>query len=475
MAAMIKFPLYIQQIIKTVNSASLEIYLVGGAVRNLILGRAITNWDFTTNGHPEEIVRLFQAAFLEQDQKKSWLASEPFYNNIYGMVGVPVLENDKKEVVEITTFRTENGYSDRRHPDKVSWGKTIEEDLSRRDFTINALALRVTPNLSELNLDRLPLIDLFGGRKDIDHKFIRAVGEAEERFKEDALRLMRAVRFATQLGFIIEEKTFTAIQNNASLIKNVSGERIRDEVIKILSSDFASDGFLLLRNTNLLGEILPELEKSFGVEQKSPGRHHIDDVGTHSIKALKFCPSNDPLVRLATLLHDIGKPVVVSHDEKGTITFYNHEVIGASMIRNIADRWHFSKNEREKLVMLVRWHQFTTDEFITDSAIRRFIRRVGVDNISDMLNLRIGDRLGSGCTEAESWRLKKFKERAEQLLHPPFSINDMAVDGNDIMKVLEIEPGPKVGQILNKLFEEIEEEKLKNTKEDLLKRVQELG
>lgn len=437
-----QLPDTVVKVLKVLAKAGFEAYAVGGSVRDLIMGRPTRNWDFTTNATPQEILKIFPKGF---------------YDNIFGTVGVP---QENGEIYEITTYRTERGYSDRRHPDVVRWGKTLGEDLARRDFTINALAF-----------DGKNLIDLFGGQKDIKDKIIRAVGDPDKRFAEDALRLLRAVRLATELGFLIEPETFTAIKTNAPLIKKISAERIRDELFKILATDFPADGFTLLRNTALLAQILPELERCFGVEQKSPARHHLYDVGTHSLLSLKHCTSPDPLVRLATLLHDVGKPVVFKKDGKGMVTFYNHEVIGASIARNIAQRLSFSKKDREKLFTLVRWHQFTVDEFQTDAAIRRFIRRVGPENIKDMFNLRIGDRLGGGCLAATSWRLRKFMARTIEVQKHTPSVKDLKVNGHDVMSQLGIGPGPRVGQILKVLFEEIMEDPTKNTREYLLERI----
>ncbi len=443
-------------IYKRLENAGYEVYFVGGCVRNLILGQKPKDWDLTTNATPEDLQAVFP---------------DSFYDNKFGTVGIPlpiVLEDEHPGVVEITTYRTESSYKDHRRPESVSWGKTIEEDLSRRDFTINAMALRFVQ-------DTQVLIDPFNGQGDIVLKLIKAVGNPDERFKEDALRLLRAVRFGAQLKFGIEEKTLKAITQNASLIEHISGERIRDELLKILESEHAYEGVMLLDTTGLLDYILPELSKGKGVSQERPGRHHTTDVFTHNVLSLKHTPSTDPIVRLATLLHDAGKPMVRSVDEDGHVIFYNHEVAGARIAREIADRLHFSKKDREKIITLIRWHMFTVDEKITDSAVRRFIRRVGLENVSDMIDLRIGDRLGSGTQTAESWRLKKFKERIVKELNPPFSINDLAIDGNDIMRELKIKPGPRVGEILKKLFEEVDENLELNTKEYLTKRIHELS
>lgn len=430
-------------------------YLVGGCVRDLLMEKTPGDWDFATSATPEEILKLFPNGF---------------YDNKFGTVGIP---DEKLGVIEITTYRTEHGYVDRRRPKEVRWGKTIEEDLARRDFTINAIALKIEARPQGSTHE---IVDPFGGREDIKNKLIRAVGNPNERFKEDALRLMRAIRFATQLSFTIEEKTWTAIANDAKLITEISAERVRDELLKILSSDYPYDGVILLRNARLLDHILPELLEGIDVSQVRPGRHHTTDVFTHNLLSLKFCPSKDPVVRFATLIHDIAKPRVVGKDEEGLVIFHNHEIVGAKMAREICDRLRFSKKDREKVVMLIRWHMYTVDEKITDAAVRRFIRRVGVENIRDMVDLRIGDRLGSGTAKAESWRLKLFKKRIEEQLQPaPFSINDLAVDGHDVMKELNIKPGPKVGEILEKLFEEVDEDLSKNTREYLLNRVVILG
>ena len=449
----IKFkpPKEVGKIIQKVQTSGFQIYIVGGAVRDILMSEEISDWDFATNAEPSQILSIFPKAF---------------YNNKFGTVGLKT----ELGVFEITTFRREGEYRDFRHPEKVSWGATIEEDLARRDFTINALALETRDARLETRL-----IDPFDGKKDLEKKIIRAVGTPEKRFTEDALRLIRAIRFATQLEFLIEERTFAAIQKNAALVKNISGERIRDELLKILATEHCADGFLLLRNSNLLAEILPELERCFGVEQASPKRHHIFDVGTHLVKSLQFCPSIDPLVRFATLIHDIGKPLVKNQTPEGVITFYNHEVAGATIAQNIAQRLHFSKKGRQKLITLVRWHQFTVDEATTPAAVRRFIRRVGVENVSDMIDLRIGDRLGGGLREATSWRLRRFMKMIDEELHPPFKVTDLAIDGNDLMKILGIGPSPKVGQVLAQLFEEVLEDRKKNTRKYLLKRLAEIA
>jgi tRNA nucleotidyltransferase (CCA-adding enzyme) len=454
-------PQHVLDIKKKFEDAGFEIYLVGGCVRDLLINRPVKDWDLTTSATPEQMLALFPDAF---------------YNNIFGTVGIPLPELEETEhqgVIEITTFRTEHGYKDRRHPEKVEWGKTVEEDLSRRDFTINAMALQL--ELRSKNQE-VRIIDPFDGQKDLENKLIRAVGDPSLRFKEDALRLMRAIRFATQIGFGIEEQTMRAIIDDAPLLAEISKERVRDELMKILASDYPYEGIMLLKNTNLLEHIIPELLEGVGISQARPGRHHKDDVFTHNVLSLKYCPSTDPIVRFATLIHDIGKSRVAGKDEQGFIIFYNHEVAGSRLAYEICERLRFSKKDRAKVSKLIRWHMFTVDEHITDSAVRRFIRRIGVENVKDMMDLRVGDRLGGGTQTAESWRLKLFKKRVEEQLAPaPFSIKDLAIDGNDIMKELNIKPSKKIGELLQKLFEEVDEDLEKNTKEYLQKRVKEIS
>ena len=431
-----------RSVLNRLKKAGFEAYLVGGCVRDLIIKRETKDWDFTTNATPEQIMELFP---------------DGFYDNKFGTVGIPIEET----VYEITTFRSEYGYTDHRHPDKIIWGETLEEDLKRRDFTINAMAY-----------DDTKVIDLFGGKNDLENKIVRAVGIANTRFQEDALRMMRAIRIATELGFTISEDTLIAIRDNASLLKNISMERIRDELIKIMASNYPTDGIKILRNVGLLALILPELEKCFGVEQKSPKRHHIHDVGTHLLLSLEYCKSNDPIVRLATLLHDIGKPPT-KNLTNGIITFYNHEIIGASIVRNLANRLRLSKKDTIKLTKLVRYHQFTVDERQTDSALRRFIRNVGCENLEDILALRTGDRLGGGARET-SWRLDLYKKRLIEVQKQPFKISDLKVDGHDVMKIYKIGPGPLVGAVLDMLFNDVTSGKLKNVRDILLKRIESL-
>lgn len=467
---MIRLPQKAQEIIDTFKKSGFAAYAVGGSVRDLLMGLETKGWDFTTNATPEEILALFP---------------DSFYDNRFGTVGVKIYDQDPvrtipgigktdsgnlpepnrlhpTDIYDITTFRSEEGYADHRHPDTISWGKTIEEDLARRDFTINAIAY-----------DGTTMTDPYGGREDVQARMIRAVRDPDERFREDALRMLRAVRFAARFGFVIEPATAGAIQTHAGLITNISAERIRDEFLKIISSEHAHDAVLVLKNLGLLTYILPELEAAFAVPQKSPKRHHVFDVGTHSVQALRHCPSDDPIVRLATLLHDLGKVQTYRKTEEGVITFYNHEVVSTRIARDVAKRLRLSRKQAKLLTTLVRWHQFSVDERQTDAALRRFIRRVGAESLSKILALRIGDRLGGGARET-SWRLELFKKRLIEVQKQPFTVADLQIDGHDVMNTFDVKPGPVIGQVLDALFKEVEAGTLPNKRDALLARMEEL-
>lgn len=459
--SMVQLPKNVQKVIKALEKAGFEAYAVGGSVRDIITKRKTKGWDFTTNAKPEEILKIFP---------------DSFYDNKFGTVGIKVRSpaspagrqksedrsQKTEDVYEITTYRNEFNYKDHRHPEKIVWGKTLEKDLARRDFTINAIAT-----------DGKKIIDPFLGLKDIERKLIRAVGNPNARFEEDALRIMRAARIAAELGFIIEENTRLAMKKHASLLLKISKERVGQEFLRLMSAQYAPDGILLLKNSGVLGVILPELDTAFQTPQKSPKRHHIFDVGTHSVKSLKHCPSQNAITRLATLIHDIGKVATYKKTKEGIITFYNHEIVSARMSNEIAERLRLSHKQKKTLYTLVRWHQFSVDERQTDSAIRRFIRRVGKENLHEILALRVGDRLGGGALET-SWRLELFKKRLNEVQIQPFTVADLSINGNDVMKEFNIPPGPKVGEILNIIFAKVEEKTLPNERKKLLEKLKEL-
>lgn len=433
-------PKEVKNILDKFKKNNFQIYIVGGAVRDLLMDKKVSDWDFTTDAKPQELLKLFP---------------DSFYDNKFGTVGIPV---SKSVVYEITTMRKEGIYKDHRHPEIVSWTNKIEEDLGRRDFTVNAIALSADGKT----------VDPFNGQTDIKNKIIKAVGNPGKRFQEDALRLIRAIRIATELEFDIDEKTYSSIEENALLIKQIANERIRDELFKILASSNPDTGISKLREAGILKIILPELEKCFGIMQKGPKHARVYDIGNHSLSTLKHTPSPDPLVKFAALLHDVGKADTVATAADGNVTFYNHDVVGGNLVLRIAKRFNLSKKQTDKLFRLVRFHMFTVTEDQTDSAIRRFIKNVGPENIADMMALRIGDRLGGGTQRETSWRMEKFQERIKQVFKKPFSISDLKVNGNDVMKILKIKPGPKVGEILQKLFDQVQKDSSLNNRDYLL-------
>jgi len=466
-----KIPQPVREIITQLNEANFEAFIVGGCVRDLLLKKEPQDWDVATNARPEEIQKLF---------------SESFYENDFGTVGIKVPKfsaakktEEEKEIVEVTTYRIESKYSDKRHPDQVRFAKTLAEDLSRRDFTINALAIEVksqkskvkstTKNSKVTNLksNEIEIVDLFNGQEDIKKKVIRAVGDVQERFSEDALRMMRAVRFTAQLDFTIESKTLKAISKNSACLKHISQERIHDELVKIILSSFPSEGIETLRETGLLKFILPELEKGVGVNQNL---HHIYTIYQHCLLSLKFCPSKKLTVRLAALLHDIAKPQT-KRGEGLHATFYNHDHAGARMAEKILERLRFSREIIAKVQLLIDNHMFyyNPDE-VTESSVRRLIQKVGLENTQDLIDLRIADRLGSGTPKAKPYKLRHLEYIIEKVSTDAVSVKKLKVNGNDLIKNLKIPPGPKIGAILDVLLSEVIEDPDKNEKAKLLKR-----
>jgi len=452
-------------IIARLEEAGYQAYIVGGAVRDILLKRATTDWDITTSATPEEILPLFTESFYDNNFGTVMVAGKHVKEQFHLKDGACTDE----EIFDITTYRAEHGYSDKRRPDKVTWGVSVEEDLKRRDFTINAMAMKIL--VTKSGVSEVEIRDPYDGQADLEAKQVRAVGVARERFEEDALRIMRAIRIGAQLGFVIEEETLAAIKEKAVNLQKIAWERIGAEVMKLLSSEHAADGIQLLVNTGIAEVVMPELLELRGIKQAG---HHIYDVFTHSLEALRACPSPDPVVRLATLLHDVDKPVVMKEQGVRGVTFYNHEVSGARTAKQVAARLRLSKKDQDRVFTLVRWHMFTYDPKMTPASIRRFIRRVGKENIHDMMALRVGDRVGGG-SKATSWRLTELQKRIGEQLYEPLSLKDLEIDGNRIMEILGVGPSRKIGEILNSLFEEIIEDSSLNNEEYLAKRVRELA
>jgi poly(A) polymerase/tRNA nucleotidyltransferase (CCA-adding enzyme) len=437
-------PKEVKSIIQNLQKAGFEAYIVGGCVRDFLLEKEPKDWDVTTNAKPEEIQKVFPDSFYE--------------NNFLTVTARTGSKNEKLAEIEITTYRLEAKYSDKRHPDEVEYAKKIEDDLSRRDFTVNAIAMN----------EKKKVIDLFDGKQDLKNKIIRTVGNPEERFSEDALRMLRAVRFATALGFTIEKDTAEAIKKNSIWLDTISKERIRDEFIKIIMSDNASDGVELLRELGLLKYIIPELLENYGVAQN---KHHIYDCYQHAIKSLEYTAKKklNMYVRIAALLHDIAKPKVKA-GEGNEATFYNHEIVGAKLTFQILNNLKFSKKEVEKITKLVRYHLFyyNVDE-VKEASVRRLVKNVGLDTIEELLQVRQADRIGSGVPKAEPYKLRHLKYLIDKVSQDPISAKMLKINGNDLMQVLEIKPGPKIGDILSILLGYVLDDPKNNTKEFLEK------
>ena len=421
-----------------------EVYLVGGCVRDLILKRKPKDWDLTTNAKPEEILKIFPG--------------NSFYENKFGTVTVLTFSSDPTlKTIEITPFRVEKGYSDFRHPDEVYFVSSLSEDVTRRDFTINALALDLEGNI----------YDYVNGLDDLSKKIIRAVGVPEERFKEDPLRMIRAIRFACELQFEIENQTKEAIIKLSPLITKISVERIRDEWIKILMLPDGARGIRMLTTLGLNQYIVPELDEGLGVEQN---KHHIYDVYEHNLKSLEYAiEKNFPLyLRVAALFHDIGKPRT-KKGEGPNCTFYQHQVVGAKMAKEILTRLKFPKKFIEKVVLLIYYHMFYYNVGeVTEKGVRRFISKVGWENIDDLLKLRQADRIGSGVPKAFPYRLRHFKYMIEKIKQEPISPKMLKINGNDLIENFNLQPGPKIGMILKILLDKVLDDPNLNTKENLL-------
>lgn len=447
-----KVPKEVADVSHALENAGFEAYLVGGCVRDLLLEKPPKDWDFTTNATPEEIQKVFP---------------DSFYENDFGTVGVKTGSEDPTlSVVEVTPYRTEGEYTDLRRPDSVSWAKTLQEDLTRRDFTVNALAYHIGEKR---------LVDEHGGREDISNKLLKAVGNPRERFAEDALRMMRAVRLSAELGFALETETMAAIVEYAPNLGRISKERIRDEFIRTMETQTPMQAIFLAQRLGLLKYIAPDLERGIGVEQNQA---HSFDVFEHLLRTMQHAADKEwnLAIRVAGLFHDVSKPETRRwSDEKKDWTFHGHEVVGAKVTKKILADLRFSKEFSEKVVKLVRWHMFFSDpDQITLSAVRRMINNVGQENIWDLLNLRICDRIGTGRPKEQPFRFRKYKSMVEEALRDPISVKMLAVDGTFLMEKLGMKPGPRIGWTLHALLEEVLDDPSKNTLTHLEARSREL-
>ncbi len=440
---------------KVFEENGFQAYLVGGAVRDLILKKPCSDWDVATNATPEQVMSMFKFVVPT------------------GIAHGTVTVHFHKTEIEVTTFRTESEYSDGRHPDKIAYASTIEEDLSRRDFTMNAIAV---------NLRNGKICDPFGGRKDIRKKVIRTVGIPNERFMEDGLRPIRALRFASQLNFSIEKDTFSEIfkPDVQKKITSISIERFRDEFLKMLKSEKPSVGLKLMEETGILKLFIPEFEICRGCIQGDGRGFHDFDVMDHLIYACDGAPKNNYKVRLAALFHDIGKPSckrVIENEKEGQLyTFYNHDNEGAKITEKILRRLKFSNEEIADVSHLVKNHMFHYESSWSDAAVRRFIVRVGLQYMDDLFDLRVADVFGMHNNQVNlrnsttSENILELKERIEKITEKQnaLSLKDLCVNGKDLMDI-GIPSGKKIGVVLNELFEAVLEDPEMNNREKLLK------
>lgn len=498
----VKLPQPVLDIISTLEESHFEAFIVGGSLRDLLLSREPKDWDITTNATPEHIQKLFP---------------DSVYENAFGTVGVKVERfsaksqvlieeslpypqtQSEKEIIEVTTYRTESSYTDQRHPDTVTFVTTVDEDLARRDFTINAMAGKIiqheTQNMKQprsypklqdssfmLHVPcSMNIIDPFHGQEDLQNKSIRAVGDPEERFQEDALRMLRAIRFQVELSakkknpeeldWTIEAETLAAIKKLSDSIKKLSIERIQAEFSRIILSDHPRQGIELLQETGLLKHFLPELERGIGVAQNL---HHIYTVWEHNLRALETCPSDNLSVRLAALCHDIAKPETKRGDGYHA-TFYNHDHVGARITKRVLERLRYPKKIIDHAAMLVDNHLFYYNVGeVTEASVRRLLRRVGRENINDLMAVRIGDRLGSGVPKGKPYKLRHLEYMIDKVSQDAVSVKMLKLNGEDLMQKLGLKPGPKIGALLDCLLAEVIEDAKKNDAKLLLDRAKEL-
>jgi len=456
---MLVLPSAVADICDVLQRRGHQAYLVGGAVRDYLQAKQwhradleIHDYDIATSATPEQVISIFPRT-VPTGLKHGTVTV------LHGLMSI-----------EVTTFRSDQGYSDGRHPDDVVFVKTIEEDLARRDFTINAMAFDPIKEA---------IIDPFTGQFDLEHRIINCVGDPVVRFQEDGLRLMRAIRFISTLGFTLETRTMEAITECAHLIDSISQERIRDELMKLLMGRGAQDALELLVETKLLPRILPELVPQIGQVQN---RHHKWDVWTHTLKTVGLS-RHEPMLRLAALLHDVGKPASAEPATKEWLegspsapvefTFYDHDKKGEELARQIMNRLKFSNDEIKHVTTLVRYHMgaFHLGAHPTGSALRRFIRRVGPDYLNELFELFRADAYGAGTkTNADSELLGLRAKIDHELLRPNAitKSRDLAINGHDVMVALGIAPGPEVGRLLKVLEEKCLDDPELNTREKLL-------
>ncbi len=439
---------------KRLTEGGFQAWVVGGCVRDVIRGIEAHDWDVATSADPDVVQRLFRRTIPTGVQ--------------HGTVTVlsPVAGGGDPMPIEVTTFRGEGAYTDARRPDSVTFGVTLEEDLSRRDFTMNAMAFDPVGE---------DLADPFGGRADLGARLIRAVGDPVARFREDGLRVMRAIRFAAVLEFALEPATEAAIPQALDQLARVSTERVRDEMVKLLGARRPSVGLEIAERTGILKVILPELVEGVGVAQN---RYHAFDVWRHTLATVDGT-EGDSIRRMAALLHDVAKPRTAAPkpDAPGEFTFYRHDQIGAELADEILRRLRFSNKERERVVGVVANHMFWYTPDWSDATVRRFVKRVGEEGMQDLFAVRAGDVVGRGRGEDPEVELGELRGRVEKVLaeDQALSIGDLAVSGGDVMQVLGVQPGPIIGEVLRAILEKVIEDPSLNERETLLALIPEVA
>ena len=453
----------VKEVASVFAEAGKQVFLVGGAVRDLLRGEKSKDWDLATDAKPEEVIAIFKS-LRKTGPGSRFKAGERCFVVPTGIKHGTVTVHYKGLGMEVTTFRSESGYSDGRRPDKVEFGVSIEADLSRRDFTMNAAAYKL-PNG--------PLIDPYNGRDDIKKKLIRSVGKAEERFSEDGLRPVRAMRFTSQLDFKVDEEVLAAIPGALSLTSTVAAERIRDELDKIIATPRPSTALLLMEKTGLLELLIPELAACRGVEQdlKANYSYHRMDVLDHSFLACDFaaCKEMKSEIRLAALFHDIGKPLALQTCEGGGKTFHQHEKESSALAKKFFMHFRYPNAVTNNVCHLIEEHMFHYDENWTDAAVRRFVIRVGEENLNDLFALRRSDAYASSGREPPLDFLLPFTNRIEKTLarSRTLSLKDLAISGTELM-ASGISPGKHMGIILKELLEAVLEDPTLNSREKLL-------
>jgi tRNA nucleotidyltransferase (CCA-adding enzyme) len=436
-------PAPVRQVIDRLAVEGCAAYVVGGSLRDALLGRTPADWDLATDAQPDRLVRIFPGSV---------------YENRFGTVAV----RHGDEVFEITTFRTEHEYADFRRPHRVEFGSDVLADLARRDFTVNAMAWGREPGDGlDDERARLHLVDPHAGLTDLGGRRLRAVGDPAARFREDALRMIRAVRLAATLEFEIEPVTLAAIATHAELARHLSGERVGAELDKLMAAPRPSVGLRMLESTGLLAVVLPELADQRGIPQN---KVEGDDLWDHTLRTVDAAPADRPVVRLAALLHDIGKPSTLSGGR-----FHGHEALGAEMALRLLRRLRHPRAVAERVAHLVRHHMFVIEADASDAAVRRFIVRVGRPALDELFELRAADDAGSSL-EGDGGALEALQRRVSEVLEAQVALDrgDLAVDGHDLMRELGLEPGPRLGRMLDELFERVVTDPALNDRPTLL-------